>query len=181
MQLPTIAVPREMEPRYVKLMLDVMGRAFEAASQIDPVFQKETRNFRVGYLFEMSVLPHGPAMVLEKQADGSMRYLGDKGPYKSELNIRFKHIAHAFLVLSFQESTSRAFANDRMLLDGEVADAMRMVRCLNRLEAFILPKFVAEKALKRYPDSLDIQEKLTQATRIYSRVATNFVKGVLNG
>ncbi|MCD6061495.1 MAG: hypothetical protein K0S16_1806, partial [Moraxellaceae bacterium] len=95
---------------------------------------------------------------------------------KPDLCARFKHLSHAFLVLSFQEGTARAFANDRIYVDGDVSHAIRLVRCLTRMEVLILPKLVAERAVKRYPD-ISVAEKLGLATRIYGRVATNFLKG----
>ena len=91
-------------------------------------------------------------------------------------SIKFKHLEHAFLVLSFQEKTSVAFANDRMLVDGDISYAVRMTRILNRLEAFILPKIVAERAVKAYPHNLQLPEKLISAARIYLKVATHFIK-----
>lgn len=160
---------------YVKLMFDIMGRAMEAASQIDPVFERELKALSADFIFEMCVKPNGPGLVMQKQPDGTLKYLGVHTPKKPDLSIQFKHMAHAFLVLSFQESTARAFANDRMIVDGEISNALKMVRCLNRLEAFILPKVIAERAIKRYP-KLTLQEKLSHGARIYSRVATNLLK-----
>jgi hypothetical protein len=160
---------------YVKLMFDVMGRAMEAASQIDSVFERELKALSPDFVFEMCVKPNGPGLVMQKLPDGSLKYLGANKPRKPDLSIQFKHLAHAFLVLSFQESTARAFANDRMIVDGEISHALKMVRCLNQLETFILPRLVAERAIKRYP-KLSVQEKLKHGARIYSRVATNFLK-----
>ncbi len=71
-----------------------------------------------------------------------------------------------------------AFANDRMLVDGDISYAVRMTRVLNRLESFILPKMVAERAVKEYPSDLHLPEKLISAARIYLKVATNFVETV---
>lgn len=164
---------------YVKLMFDVMGRAMEAASQIDPVFERELKALSPDFIFEMCVKPNGPGLVMQKQPDGTFKYLGEQKPKKPDLSIQFKHMAHAFLVLSFQESTARAFANDRMVVDGEIAHALKMVRCLNRLEAFILPKIIAERAIKRYP-KMTLQEKLAHGTRIYSRVASNIIKPLIS-
>jgi hypothetical protein len=85
-------------------------------------------------------------------------------------------LEHAFLALSFQEKTSVAFANDRMLVDGDISYAVRMTRILNRLEVFILPKLVAKRAVKAYPHNLQLPEKLISAARIYLKVAAHFVK-----
>lgn len=85
-------------------------------------------------------------------------------------------MSHAFLVFSFQEGTARAFANDRMVADGDVSYAIRMVRCLNKMEALILPKVVAKLAVKEYPEQLSFTQKLNLASRIYLKVAQTYIK-----
>src|SRR5690606_13796800 len=104
---------------------------------------------------------------------GQLRFLSGELPRKPELSIQFKHLEHAFLVLTFQEGTARSFANDRMVVDGDVSYAVRMVRCLDRLETLILPKPVAKLALKEYP-KLPLLEKVLGGARVYRRLALNF-------
>lgn len=50
------------------------------------------------------------------------------------------------------------FANDRMIADGDISNAIRLVRCLNKMEALILPKMVAQLAVKEYPSNLSLKE-----------------------
>jgi len=161
---------------YVDIMFQVMGRALQAVSEVDETVQNEARALPTGLLFEMMVMPEGPRLIVEHTGDGLFHYHGDSAPRPVDLSIQFKHIAHAFLVLSFQEKTSEAFANDRMLVDGDVSYAVRMTRVLNRLETFILPKLIAQRAVKEYPANLHLPEKLISAARIYLKVATNFVE-----
>lgn len=161
---------------YVELMFQVMGRALQAISEVDESTRSETRELPDGFLFEMRVMPHGPALIVEHTGTGRLLYHGDEPPRPVDLSIQFKHIAHAFLVLSFQEKTAVAFANDRMLVDGDISYAVRMTRVLNRLESFILPKLVAQRAVKEYPANIKLPEKLVHAARIYLKVATNFVE-----
>ena len=163
---------------YVELMFQIMGRALQAISEVDELTRHETRTLPVGFLFEMQVMPNGPKLIVEHTGDGRLHYHGDYAPGPVDLSIQFKHIAHAFLVLSFQEKTSVAFANDRMLVDGDVSLAVRMTRVLNRLETFILPKLVAQRAVKQYPADLHLPDKLLRAARIYLKVVTNFVETV---
>ena len=161
---------------YVELMFQVMGRALQAVSEIDSAVQAEARALPEGFLFEMMVMPDGSKLTVEHIGNGRLHYHGDKAPRPIDLSIQFKHVAHAFLVLSFQEKTAVAFANDRMLVNGEISYAVRMTRVLTRLETFILPKLVAQRAVKEYPASLHLPEKLISAARIYLKVATNFVE-----
>lgn len=168
-------VKPEAERAYVGLMMGVVGRGLVSTSHTDDEVRRELSVFPAGYTFQMMVMPAGPAFTTEVQADGTLKLLKDfQG--KPDLCVRFKHMAHAFLVLSFQEGTARAFANDRMYVDGEVSHAIRLVRCLSRMEVLILPKLVAERAVKRYP-AINLGEKINLAARIYGRVATNFLKG----
>ena len=163
---------------YVELMFQVMGRALQAVSEVDASVQNDARALPVGFLFEMMVMPYSSRLIVEHVGNGRFHYHGTSAPRPVDLSIQFKHIAHAFLVLSFQEKTSVAFANDRMLVDGDISYAIRMTRVLNRLEAFILPKLVAQRAVKEYPANLHLPEKLVSAARIYLKVASNFVETV---
>ena len=44
------------------------------------------------------------------------------------------------------------------------------------MEALILPRLVAGLAVKRYPTSLGLSEKINKAARIYGKVAQSFVQ-----
>ncbi|MCB0219772.1 MAG: hypothetical protein KDH09_08770 [Chrysiogenetes bacterium] len=157
---------------YVSAMMAIFGRALAAASQTDGVIREELKGFPDGYTFEMTTLPSGPGFQLRSTSDGCLEFAADGLSEKPTLSIQFKHLRHAYLVLAFQEGTARAFANDRMVVDGEIAHAMRMVRIFNRLEALILPAFIGKRAIKRYP-TLEPGEKVRLAIDIYSKFIGN--------
>lgn len=160
---------------YVGLMFQVMGRALQAMTDVDGDARRDTRALPPGFLFEMRVLPSGPAMVVKHTGQGRLRFLGAGAPRPVDLSIQFKHMVHAFRVVSFQEQTAVAFANDRMLVHGDIGHAVRMTRVLNRLQTFILPKFLAVRAVKQYPASLGLSEKAAGAGRIYLKLASQLV------
>lgn len=160
---------------YVATMMAVIGRSLVAMSQVDDVVRREFSALPVGYTIRMTVMGDGPAFAVEVREDGVLRLLDDASA-RCDLNAVFKHNRHAFLVFSFQEGTARAFANDRLYVDGNLSHAIRLVRCLNRMEAIILPKVVAERAIKRYPH-IRIGEKLSLATRTYGRLVANLFRG----
>lgn len=160
---------------YVELMMGVIGRGLVSMSQVDDVIRRELAALPAGYTICMKVMGNGPSFAVEVQDDGSLKLLkGFTG--RASLNAVFKHVTHAFLVFSFQEGTARAFANDRLYVDGNISHAIRLVRCLNRMEAIILPKAIAEKAIKRYPH-IRLGEKLSLATRSYAKLVVNLIKG----
>ncbi len=160
---------------YVTLMLEVVGRGLVAASQSDSVMQDELADFAPGTVIQMRVLPQGPQFSVEVLDAGRLRLLKEL-PAKVDVGVCFKHMAHAFLVLSFQESTATAFAHDRMYVDGDISRALRLVRCLNRMEALILPKLIAKRAVKRYP-VISLTQKLDLGRKIYSNLLVDFLRG----
>ena len=167
------SLKRLLQRAYVRAMLTIVARALVAASRADPVLRGELAAFPRGCRVGMRVLGTGPSMTIESCGDGTFRRVAGAGA-RPDLAIGFKHLSHAFLVLSFQEGTALAFARDRMIADGDVALATRLVRCLNCLESVILPGVVARRAVKRHP-RLPALEKLALATRIYAGVALGFV------
>lgn len=165
----------EAQKAYVTTMMKIVGGGLAAASRVDADVQRNLAAFPAGYQICMTVFPSGPNFFLRMQANGIADVIA--APIgKPDLTIRFKHMTHAFLVFSFQEGTAQAFANDRMVADGNVSHSIRLVRCLNRMETLILPKLIAARAVKRY-DDVPLSEKLSKAIRIYGLVAKSLVTG----
>lgn len=165
----------QAQKAYVTTMMKVVGGGLAAASRVDETVQKELSALPEGFQVCMTVFPSGPSFFLRVGKNGHSEVIS--APIgKPELTIRFKHLSHAFLVFSFQEGTAQAFANDRMIADGNVSHAIRLVRCLNKMETLILPRLIAERAVKRY-DAVPLTEKVTKAARIYGLVAKSLIAG----
>jgi hypothetical protein len=153
-------------------MFETIGRLLEAASQTDEEIQHELAGFRDGLSIGFSVLGD-PALKMRVGVRNG-RFVRLPRALHPELEIVFKHVSFAFYVLSFKESTSRSYANERMLTHGETAHALRFVRCMNRMQAVALPRFVANRALKNFPD-ITAPEKRKLVTDLYVRLLSGFV------
>jgi len=173
--ITTKSVKPTLQLAYVKLMMDVIGRGLVMASQVDEEVKQEVAKFPANFVLSMNVFPNGPAFIAQITEDHQLKLLSQVEK-KPDLTITFKHLHHAFLVFSFQESTAQAFANDRMIADGDLSYAIRLVRCLNKMESLILPKLVAELAVKEYPETLTLKEKLVGASNIYLKIAQSYFK-----
>lgn len=158
---------------YVQFMMHFIRQGLIASSQIDTELKKEISQFPTGFVICMNIFPTGPAFYLKKN---SLSHFEEVEPTSPNLTITFKHIHHAFLVFSFQESTVQAFANDRMIATGDLSYAVRTVRCLNRMQSLILPKFIAKKIVKGYPSQLTTKEKIQIARKIYFHIAQLYFK-----
>lgn len=151
---------------YVRFMTWLIGRLLEAISLVDKKVRDELTALPDSFAFSMGSLPSGPKFAMQKLADGSLYCLRRNDTDEAGLIISFKHVRHAFLVFAFQEGTAISFANERILVDGEISYAVIVVRCLDRMESLVLPRFIANRALKRYP-SVPLHEKLSLAFKIY--------------
>lgn len=170
------AVDYSFQRAYVNGMMKLIARLLQAGSEVDDEIRREVSALPDGYVFRMEASPGKPCLMLQKR-DNTMHVLPDESPLQPDLVIRFKHVTHAFLVFSFQEGTATAYANDRLLIDGDTSLAMKVVRCLNRVESVVLPRVIAEKAVKTYPD-LSLLDKIQVSSKTYSKLLVNLVKAI---
>lgn len=154
---------------YLSLNLWFMGRAIQAASRVDEKVREEFRALPEGFTFALGIIPNGPHMVVQKDGSNAARYRGrqaDRQPV--DLTLAFKHLEAGFLTFTFRENTAIATARDRLVVDGDVACACAVVRILDIVQVYLLPKWIARRAVKRYP-RWPLGPKLLNRLRIYLR------------
>lgn len=163
-----------LQRAYVRLMMWLISRLLQAAAAVDGQIRREVADLPDDFRFVMRVRSGAPALAMRKVGERLMA-VPPNTVRDPDLVFEFKHPAHAFLVLSFQESTPRAFANDRLAVNGEFAGAMKVLRALNRMQALVLPRFIARRALKAYPP-IPLRDKLGLAIRIYARLVVDLFR-----
>lgn len=137
---------------YLTIMLWFVGRSIQAAARVDREVRTAFDAIPDGFTFALSVAPDGPAMVVGKDKAGKVRYLGaDAKQRYIDLKLTIKNIEAAILLFTFQESTVVAVARDRLVVDGDIPAACAVVRILDMVEVFLLPKPLASLAVRRYP------------------------------
>ncbi len=151
---------------YIKTLLWVVGRGIQAVSKVDKSVQEELKDLPNGTKFSIEVMPNGAKFIVEKTPNNRLKFLGLKKG-EADFTVKFKNIETAMLVLTFREATSRALANDRFVPDGPLSLACLFVRILNLTEIYLLPKFIAKKAVKRYKSP---KFKHIRRVRIYTRL-----------
>ena len=137
---------------YLVIMLRVVGKAIQAAAWSDKEVAREFADMPKGYTFSLGAFPSGPYMVVGKDDNGRVCYLGSRlDKHRINLEMTLKSTGHLFSLFTFQESTPTANARDRLYVAGDVPQACAAVRILNIVQVYLLPKPVAKKAVKRYP------------------------------
>ncbi len=163
-----MSIQSTLKRAYVATMMRIVGRGLAIASRVDSEIKHELSHLPVEMTIAMRVYPNGPCCFLQRTHD-DLSYLGVRDAGAADMDIIFKHLQHAWLLYTFQENTPVAFARNRIVLDGEIAHAIVFNRCLARLLSLILPRVIAKRAVKRYPD-IALGNKLLLATSIYLRL-----------
>lgn len=158
---------------YVGSLLQVSGHLLVAASYADTEIQRELASMPDGLVIGFSILGDELAMRLRVRGGRLARM---RARHPADLDIIFKHVTHAFMVLSFQETTPQAFANQRFITQGDAALSMRFTRCLNRMQLVTLPTLVTKRAFPNVPQPA-LSEKLSVSAKLYANLARSFSSG----
>ncbi|MEI7590980.1 MAG: hypothetical protein WCJ49_06690, partial [Deltaproteobacteria bacterium] len=143
---------KAMKKMTVVLSLWFFGRAIAAATRIDDGAMREFKNLPDNFSFTLEVMPHGPGMIVGKDKDGVVKYLGSKiADREVTLRLRIKNMSAAFAIFTLQEGNAIAAVRNRLVIEGDIAYACAAIRILEIVEVYLLPKFLAKLALKRYP------------------------------
>ena len=163
---------KEIKPRtqwvkrvYLQVLLWITGRAIQAAARIDPEIQADFATMPRDYSFCLTAFPSGPSMVVAKTNGGKVSYLG-QGPRRVDLTLSLKSLDHFFQLFTFQENTPTATARDRLFTCGDVPHTCAVVRILDRVQVYLLPRPIAQLAVKRYP-KWSLKRRTLDRARIY--------------
>ena len=170
-----LAPRRRLLPRwFLSLVFWFFGRAIQAAARVDKAVRQIFEQMPEGFSFAFGVLPDGPSLVVGKDKGGRVRYLGaDPSRRVIDLTLSVKSIEVAIKLFTLQEATITAIARDRLTVDGDISMACRVVRILDRVEIYLLPRFLALKAVRRYP-TMPMRQKLVRRCLIYTRTLIGF-------
>ncbi|MBF0242965.1 MAG: hypothetical protein HQK64_10900 [Desulfamplus sp.] len=133
----------------VKIIFFVLGRAFQSASKHDEEIQKEIASWQNGFTLLMKVLPDGPYMGLQKR-DNMLEFKGSELK-QADLEIYFRNVESAFMIMTPQMGAPQAFAEKRMSIKGDLGIATTFTRTLVIVMSTLYPKFIVKRLVKRVP------------------------------
>lgn len=133
----------------VDMLLAFFGPSFEVVGRFAPEFREEIASWEDGRRFAIGILPKGPHITLEKSGD-TIRYLG-KGLHSPGITMMFKHLDAALPVFMGLCSSYRAFAENSVLVDGNLSHTMEVNRVVNIVNSYLFPGPFLPRILKRPP------------------------------
>lgn len=126
-----------------------IGMGMQTAYRVDPDVKKEVDSWPETFSFCMTVVG-GPSMLMLKKA-GSFQYLGEKEIFYSDVEMCFKNISFAYLIMTGRISVPNAIYHNRQFVKGNLSYGMSIIRILNIVQTLLLPNFLARFYIKEVP------------------------------
>ena len=126
-----------------------IGMGMQTAYRIDPDVKKEVDSWPETFSFRMAVVG-GPSMIMLKKA-GSFQYLGEKEVFYADVEMLWKNITFAYLVMTGRISVPNAVYHNRQFVRGSLLYMMSVIRIMNVVQTLLLPNFIARFYIKEVP------------------------------
>lgn len=131
-----------------KIVLFFLYRGFKVTSKYDSTVRKEVNSWKDGFTACINTGIKNVKLIIKKENGKIVRI---KEAESMDLEITFKSIDVAFLMFTGRLGVSKAYAEHRFTLKGEIGKAMSLVRCIDIVEAYLFPKFITKNILKEIP------------------------------
>ncbi|NOX48753.1 MAG: hypothetical protein GXO89_17425 [Chlorobi bacterium] len=126
-----------------------LGRGAESVSRFNKDLKTELEAWPESYTIMLKVAPNGRELWLRKHGD-RLKGIG-KQSTDADLIVLFKNLDTAFRVISTLSNVHTAFTQNRIMVFGDVAQSMVLIRILNIVQAYLFPPFLSKNVLKRVP------------------------------
>ncbi|MBP3708000.1 MAG: hypothetical protein J6J36_05285 [Clostridia bacterium] len=132
-----------------KIVLFFLYKGFKLTYRKDLSVKSEIEPWKEGFTFGINTGIQGVNLIIKKE-NGKLIRLKEEN--KLDLEIVFKSIDVAFLMFTGRLGVSKAYAEHRFILKGEIGKAMSLVRCIDIVEAYLFPKIISKRILKEVPN-----------------------------
>lgn len=147
------------------VVLFFLYRGFKVAYKVDTNCKIEIDSWEENFSVKLNVAKGSASLCIVKENGQLVRKDDIENP---SIEITFKSIDAAFLVLTGRLGVAGAYAEHRFNLQGDISRAMSFVRCIDIVEAYLFPKFIVSNILKEVP------KKQANMLQTYSRVILDF-------
>jgi len=121
----------------------------QSVSRFNSEIKEELTAWPEGFTILLKVLPDGPKLGLQKK-DAKLIGISSKRE-EWDLTVVFRTEDTAFRVITTLSNVPKAFTQNRLMVYGNTADSMVLIRILNVVQAYLFPPFLSKRVLKRVP------------------------------
>ena len=130
------------------VVLRVLYRALKVLARKDSRIRHEFASFADGFIIKITLSENGDSVFMKKE-EGRLVFL--KHCESEDLELKFKSVDSAFLVFTGIMGISRAYAEHRIIIKGDISDTMTLVRIIDIAEAYLFPHIMTKRILRSVP------------------------------
>lgn len=131
-----------------KIVLFFLYKGFKVTYKYDENVKKEIDSLDNGFTAVIDTGIDNVKLIIKKENNKLIRL---KDTENADIEIVFKSIDVAFLMFIGKLGVSKAYAEHRFTLKGEISKAMVLVRCIDIVESYLFPKIITKGILKYQP------------------------------
>lgn len=131
-----------------KIVLFFLYKGFKVTYKHDENVRKEIESWKDGFSAVIDTGYKNTKLIIKKE---NGKIVKSKTADNPDIEITFKSLDVAFLMFTGRLGVSKAYAEHRFTLKGEIGKAMSLVRCIDTVEAYLFPKFITKHILKDMP------------------------------
>lgn len=128
-----------------KIVLFFLYKGFQVTYKEDLTVKSEVNSWKDGFTVSIKTGIKGLNLIMKKEKNCLVKLTEIE---KADLEITFKSIDVAFLMFTGRIGVSKAYAEHRFTLKGDIEMAMSFVRCIDTVEAYLFPKIISKRILK---------------------------------
>jgi len=141
-----------MQKFLINTVFLILYRGIKAAYKLDSACRSELDSMGDEYTIKLGVLNSKIGIVFGLEGGKFTRYKGKALKDKHiDIIIQFKSLKSALMVALGQTGVAKAFASHRFTLEGDIMQAMPLVRVIDSVECYLFPKFITKHIISTPP------------------------------
>ena len=149
-----------MQKFLINTVFLVLYRGIRAAYKVDPGLRAELDSMGEAYTIKLGVLNSKVGITFGLRNGKIVRFKKKTAP-TPDINITFKSLKSALKVALGISSVAQSFASHRFILEGDIMQAMPLVRVINTVECYLFPRFMTKNIIDIPP------KRATNKVRFY--------------
>lgn len=139
-----------LKKRVIAIIAFFIGRGLQATIRMDLGVREEIKNWKEGFTIVIETYRKGPKICFVKSGHHLLvkKYNKDM---QSDIWIMFKSINAVFETFTGQVGLDRAYAENRMIVRGDLFQTLKVVRMFYACECYLFPKYIWGKIIKDKP------------------------------
>lgn len=132
---------------FCSLILTFLCRAIAELNEKDSLIRAEFAELPNDYKVNIGILPYGNYIgIIKTQAGLKVK---KNGFATADLNVYFKSVPAAKNVMLAKQNLAQSYSQHALIVGGDIAIAMGLVRAINRVECYLFPRFMTKKILPK--------------------------------